>query len=160
MSVESKDWLKKELRRNPLSRSARNDFHFKYHRPLLASNEKPVMLWVISDSVEDRLGVHHLIVGQQSGEIDPGNDVSVLWRNSSDHVGMPDIRVDLAFDKLEFIEVIDGDVALFDNDVARFLEGSRIAEPQRSAAIAGDEFSGGTRHTPALAGVRKLLDGP
>jgi len=47
-------------------------------RPLLAGHKQPVMLGVVGDSVQDGLGIDLLIVGQDAGQVDPGDDVPVL----------------------------------------------------------------------------------
>src|SRR5271165_3085594 len=56
---------------------ARDNFNFKNRRPLLAGDEQAVSLRVVSDPVQHRFRIDLLIVGQQTGEIDPCNHVSV-----------------------------------------------------------------------------------
>src|SRR5580704_18223405 len=95
-----------------------NDFDLEYRWPLLPGNEKPIVLRIVSDSIENRFGIDHLIGRQQTCEIDPRDYVPISWRNPRDHVRVPDVRVNLAFDELKFIELLDDLAAIFHQDVA------------------------------------------
>ena len=66
-------------------------------------------------------------VGRQTGEVDPGDDVAVAWRDPRDAVGVPDVGVDLALDVFEFVELLDRFAAVRHEEMAVSLKvaGSR-----------------------------------
>jgi hypothetical protein len=72
-------------------------------------------LRIIRDAVENRLGVNSLGGRQKSSEINPGDHMTILRRNSRDPVRVPDIGVNFAFDKFEFVELIDNFASVFDS---------------------------------------------
>ncbi len=126
--------------------------------PLFAGDEDAIVFGVKGDAVEDGLGVDALRVGEESGEVDPGDDVAVAGRDAGDAVGVPDVGVDLAVDPLELVELVDDLLAIVDENVAGFAEGVGVAEAEVGGAVAGDEFGGGAGHAPAFAGVGELLE--
>jgi hypothetical protein len=114
------------------------------------------MLRVVGDAVQYRFVVDPSVCGHQAGEVDPAEDVSIPWRNSRDPIRVPDVRVDLTFDKLELIERLHGMFAVLHHDVAGLLEGFGITEAQSRGAVAGDDRFRRARHAPALAAIREL----
>src|SRR5580704_7039584 len=97
-----------------------NDFDLEYRWPLLPGNEEPIVLRIVSDSIENGFGIDHLIGRQQACEVDPGNYVPISGRNPREHVRVPDVRVNLAFNELEFIELLDDLAAVFYENVTGF----------------------------------------
>jgi len=118
------------------------------------------VLGVVGDAVEDGFFVDHLIGGQQSAEVDPGDNVAVAGRDAGDAVVVPDVRINLALDVLQLVEFLDRSSRVPDDNVASLCESRRVAETERRAAVAGDDFAIGAGHAPALAGVLELLDRP
>src|ERR1700677_4729078 len=117
----------------------RNNFYLKDLGPLLPGDEEAVTLGVVSDPVEHGFRVDPLIAGQQAGEIDPGNHVSVLGIDARDQVCVPDICVDLTLDKFQLVQLVDDPGPVLHHDVMRFFEAVGIAETKRRCAVAGDE---------------------
>jgi hypothetical protein len=130
---------------------------FEYRWPLLAGDKEPVVLGIVGDSIENGFGIDHLIGRQQSGEVDPGDYVSIARRNPRDHIRMPDVRVNLAFDELKFVQLVDDLAPVFHENVTRFPKGIGIAKAQGGSAIAGDELFRRASHAPTFSCVRELL---
>lgn len=83
---------------------------------------------IIGDAVEDRFGFGFPSSRKQASEIDPGDHMAVLRRDSRNPVGAPDVRVNLALDEFEFVEIVNNFAAIFHHYVVGFLEGVWIAE--------------------------------
>src|SRR5271156_1623388 len=137
---------------------ARNRLYLENRGPLFAGDEQAFMLRIVSDAIQNRFGIDHLIGGKQACEVDPADHVPVLRRDAHDHIRVPDVGVNLAFDEFQLIETIDANIVFLDHDVARFLERVGIAESQRGAAVAGNYFLRGAGHAPAFTRIGKLLD--
>ena len=85
-------------------RGGRDELDLEDGGPLLAGDEEAVVLGVVGDAVENGFGAEVDDVGEEAGEVDPGDDVAVAGRDAGDAVGVPDVGVDLAVDVLEFVE--------------------------------------------------------
>ena len=104
--------------------------------------------------------------GENAGEVDPGDDVSVLRGDAGDAVGVPDVGVDLGF----FLTAVGG---MYLSSLScsmrvgpswtRMLRVSAkvvgVAETEGGGAVAGDDLGGGAGHAPALPVVVELGDG-
>ena len=86
--------------------------------------------------------------------------MSVARIDACDPVRVPDVGIDLALDKLQFVERVDGRRTVLHHNVTNFPEGFRVAKAKRRAAVAGDDLFCGARHTPAIAVVAQLLNRP
>src|ERR1700733_1390767 len=131
--------------------------NLEYRWPLLPGDEDPIMLRIVSNPVENRFGVDPLGRRHQAGQVNPCDYMSVRRRNPSDHIRVPDIRVNLAFDELQFIEIVDDFVSVRYENVAGFLKSFGIAKAERRAAVAGNDLLSSASHTPAFSGVSELL---
>jgi hypothetical protein len=139
------------------------DFDLEDEGPLFAGDEEAVVFGVVGDAVEDGFGVGLLVVGEEVGEVDPGDDVAVLGGDAGNAVGVPDVGVDLAAglagDVFELVELVDGSRAFVDGDVAGLGEGVGVAEAEDGGTVAGDELFGGAGDAPAFAVVVELGEG-
>lgn len=123
---------------------------------LLAGDEEAAVLGVVRYAIEDGLGGEALRVGEESAEVNPGDNMAVGGRNFGDTVGVPDVAVDEAVDVFEFIELVDKVFAIVDEDVAGFGEGLGVAKAEVGGPVRGDELVGGAGDAPAFAGVVEL----
>src|SRR5262249_42303935 len=69
-------------------------------RPELPGDEQPIVFGVVSDSVEDRVGVR-LDARGQAPEIDPADDAPRVRRDARDQRRAPHVSEDLALDVFE-----------------------------------------------------------
>jgi hypothetical protein len=106
---------------------------------LFAGDEDAVMLCVVGDAVEDGFCIAEGAGGAETGEIDPREDAPVIWRDSGYAFGVPDVSVDFAFDVFELVELRNGLVSVFYDDVAGLFEGGGITEAEGRGAVAGDD---------------------
>src|SRR5882724_6748619 len=134
-----------------------HNLDLEHHRPPLPGHKNPVVLRVVSDPIQDRLVINPLLYGQQSFQVDPCDNLTVLWRNPRNHFRVPDIRINLPFDELQLIELANDFASVFHHDMTRFSKSFRIAKAQRRRPIAGNQFLPRTSHAPALPRVGKAL---
>src|ERR1700675_4240877 len=83
--------------------------------------------------------------------------MAILWRNPRDPVRVPDVRVDLAFDELELVELANDFAPVFHHEMSGFPESVGIAKAQRSGTVAGDQLLRRASHAPSFSRVRELL---
>ena len=116
-----------------------NDGDFKNPGPELAGHEEAIVDGVVGDAVEDRVITGDLVARHKAGQVDPAEDAAGRWRDSSNAIGVPDIRVDFAVNEFELVELGDGLAMVFDGDAAKLFEAFGIEETQVSRAVAEDE---------------------
>jgi len=86
----------------------RNNLDLEELGPEFPGDENAVVRGVVSDAVEDGFGIGAFVVGQQAGKIDPAQHLAGCGRDARDAVGVPDVRVDLAVDVFELVELVTG----------------------------------------------------
>ena len=126
---------------------------FEDERPEFAGDEESVVFAVIGNAVEHVNGVFVLFGVEDSCEVNPGEEFSVLGRDDGDAVLLPDVGVDSAFDKLKLIESDDWSVIVSDVEAAYGFKGVGVKQVEGCGAVADYEAVGVGGDAPAFGGV-------
>src|SRR5947209_2718503 len=97
-------------------------------RPVFASDEEAVRRGIVGDAVQNIDQGATIHVWQKPGQVDPAEDGAGGGIDTDNLVRLPDIRVDLAVDVFEFIEVGQRNAVVRDADRPYDGEGLRIEE--------------------------------
>src|ERR1700761_1054961 len=137
-----------------------NDLDLEDRGPLLTRHKKAFPRRIVSNAVQHRFLIDHLVRWKQATQINPGDHSAIAGIDARNPVRMPDIGINLSLDKFQLVELVYFRRAVLDHDVMGFLKRKRIAKAKGRRAIAGDDFPCGPRHSPALAAVGELLHRP
>src|SRR5579859_2703 len=80
---------------------------FEKGGPEFAGDEEAFVDGVVGDAVEDLAGFEFVHGAEQAFEIDPAEYLAGLRVDAGDFVGLPDVGEEFAFDKFQFIQLID-----------------------------------------------------
>src|SRR5262245_29775821 len=131
----------------------RNQFDFEDFWPEFSRHEQAVTGSIVSDTVENGVGVGPFGFWKTAGEIDPAQNSAVNRRNARDAIRLPDVRVDLASYPLQFVQLCYGSGAILHRNPSDFFQRGAIPNADIGGTIAHVNLFAVVGEAPAFAGI-------
>src|SRR6056297_168645 len=125
--------------------------------PQFSGDEKPAIVVVVGDAVEDINVARTVCRRQKPGKVNPAGDLAVTWVNNNDRVRRPGVGKYFSIDGFELIQPHDRFAGGAYRYPALFTQGFRIEEKQLSGAVTHDQTIFKARKSPSFTRITEDL---
>src|SRR5262249_3826030 len=138
----------------------RNQFDFEDFWPEFSRHKQTVTGSIVSNTVENGVGVGPFGFWKNAAEIDPAQNSSVNRRNARDAIRLPDVGVDLASYPLQFVQLCNRSGTILHGNPTDFFQRGAIPDADVGGTIAHVNLFAVVGEAPAFAGIVEAAQHP